>query len=470
MLFGTATAAYQIEGSVQSGGRGTSIWDTFSHAAGNTTNGDTGDVAADHYLRWSADLDLIADLGADAYRFSVSWTRIQPSGKGPASQEGIDFYRRLVDGLRSRGILPVLTLYHWDLPQPLQDAGGWPLRDTATRFAEYAGMVAEALGDEVGMWITLNEPWCSAWLGYGAGHHAPGIRDLGLAAAAHHHLLLGHGEAMAAIRSVLPAASAGISLNLQPIRPASDHPDDLAAARRADGNRNRMFLDPLLLGTYPQDMLEHYSDHAPGFAVVKDEDLAAISRPLDFVAINFYNPDTVAAPSRLAEASAAGYCVPAEGPDALAADLRVVSVQRPAFSKTTMGWEVEPAALTELLTRVHAEHPGIPLLVTENGAACGDYVAPDGTIRDPDRIRYIDGHVRAVLQARDAGVDVRGYFIWSLLDNFEWAHGYSKRFGLVWIDYPSGTRIPKDSFLWYRQAMRDKVLAPVSEAIAQLRR
>jgi beta-glucosidase len=262
-LFGTATSAYQIEGSADADGRGVSIWDTFSHAAGNTCHGDTGDVASGHFLRMNDDLDLMARLGLGAYRFSVSWARVQPAGKGPASPAGLDFYRRLVDGLRARGILPVLTLYHWDLPQPLEDVGGWPQRDTASRFAEYAGIVAEALGDQVGAWITLNEPWCSAWLGYGSGEHAPGHRDVGRATAATHHLLLGHGTATQAIRSVVPRADVGISLNLLPVRPATDHEADVAAARRVDGNRNRLFLDPLLRGRYPADMLEHYRGQAP---------------------------------------------------------------------------------------------------------------------------------------------------------------------------------------------------------------
>jgi beta-glucosidase len=464
-LLGTATAAYQIEGSAGADGRGISIWDTFSHTTGNTRNGDNGDVACGHFLRMQDDLDLIAELGAGAYRFSVSWPRIQPTGKGPANPDGLDFYRRLVDGLRARGILPVLTLYHWDLPQPLEDAGGWPQRDTASRFAEYAGIVAQALGDQVGMWITLNEPWCSAWLGYGSGRHAPGARDIGRAAAATHHLLLAHGQAVQAVRSAIPAAEVGISLNLQPARPATDHADDGAAARRADGNSNRLFLDPLLRGRYPADMLEHYQGQLPGFSVVRDGDMAVISRPLDFLGVNFYTPSTVADASRTAAANAEGYCVPTGQADLVSSDLRVVPVRRTGFLRTEMGWEVEPAALTELLTRIRDEYQAIPIVITENGAACSDYVAPDGRVRDPERIRYLDGHLRAVLRAREDGVNVRGYFVWSLLDNFEWGHGYSKRFGLVWVDYPTGTRIRKDSFEWYAQTLKASALAPVTEAI-----
>ena len=466
-LFGAATAAYQVEGSVDAYGRGVSIWDTFSHAAGNTHNGDTGDVACSHFLRVKDDLDLVEELGAGAYRFSVSWPRIQPAGKGPVNRDGLDFYQRLVDGICERGIIPVLTLYHWDLPQPLEDAGGWPQRDTASRFAEFAAIVARALGDRVGMWITLNEPWCSAWLGYGSGHHAPGARDIGRAAAASHHLLVAHGESVQAIRSVIPAAQVGISLNVQPVRPASHHEADVAAAQRLDGNHNRLFLDPLFKGRYPADMLAHYQAHAPGFAVVRDGDMEIISRQQDFLGINYYTPITVADASRVGAARAEGYCVPRSDADPISADLQVVPVRRPDYPQTEMGWEVEPAALTELLTRVHGEYRQLPIMLTENGAACSDYVGPDGTVRDLERIRYLDGHLRAVLQSRRAGVDVRGYFVWSLLDNFEWAYGYSKRFGLVWVDYPSGTRIPKESFRWYGATVRANALAPVPEAAVQ---
>ncbi len=446
-----------------------SIWDTFSHTPGNTRNGDTGDVACDHFLRLDEDLDLMAELGAGAYRFSVSWPRIQPTGKGPANLDGLDFYRRVVDGLHARGIRPVLTLYHWDLPQPLQDAGGWPQRDTASRFAEYAEIVAQALGDGVGLWITLNEPWCSAWLGYGSGRHAPGMLDIGKAAAATHHLLLAHGKATEAIRSAVRAAEVGISLNLTPVRSATSHLDDVATAQRVDGNCNRLFLDPLFRGSYPAAMLDHYRGLEPGLAVVRDGDLAEISRPIDFLGINYYTPRTVAHRSRTAEARAAGYCVPAAEPDPVSSDLRAVTVHRPEFPRSEMGWEIEPTALTELLTRVHAEYPGIPILLTENGVACSDYVAHDGSVRDAERIRYLDGHLRAALQARAAGVDVRGYFVWSLMDNFEWAHGYSKRFGLLWVDYATRARIRKDSFRWYAETVRANMLRPVTVAIAGLR-
>jgi beta-glucosidase len=456
-LWGTATASYQIEGAVHAGGRGPSIWDTFSRQPGATRNGDTGDVTTDHYHHLDRDLDLLADLGAGSYRFSVAWPRIQPSGKGPASQAGLDFYRRLVDGLGERGIAPTLTLYHWDLPQPLEDAGGWTARDTAARFGDYAGIVADALGDRVGLWITLNEPWCSAWLGYGAGVHAPGRRDIGAAAAANHHLLLGHGLGVDAVRAAVPGAQVGISLNVAPIRAASDHPDDLAAARRVDGNQNRIFTEPLFFGRYPEDMIEQYASHRPGFSVIADGDLEVISRPIDFLGVNFYFPQIVAAAGRIREANAAGYGAPPPGND-LAADLGVVHVQRAEAKTTAMNWEVDPCGLTELLVGLHERYGPIPLYVTENGAAYSDYVGPDGCVHDANRIRYLDAHLRAAHEAMAAGADLRGYFLWTLMDNFEWAHGYQKRFGLIWVDYPTGARLPKDSFSWYRDVVATNTL------------
>jgi len=459
-LFGTSTAAYQVEGSARAEGRGESIWDIFSHTPGKVRNGDTGDVACDHYRRLDTDLDLVAELGVDAYRFSVSWPRIQPDGKGPADPAGLDFYRRVVDGLRERGIEPALTLYHWDLPQALQDAGGWPARDTASRFAEYAGILASALGSDVGKWITLNEPWCSAWLGYGNGVHAPGASDLGQALAATHHLLLGHGEAVQAVRAAAPRAEVGISLNPAVIRPASQHPDDLAAAALVEGSNNRLFYDPILLGRYPMETWAHYERYLPASSVIQDGDIDAISLPIDFLGLNYYSPSTIAALSRKAEARTAGYYVPAEDPDLISADLGAMPVGRPGYERTEMGWEIEAGALTELLVNLNREYQLPPVLITENGAACADYVDPDGAVHDPDRITYLRDHLRAVLTAREAGVDVRGYFVWSLLDNFEWSEGYSKRFGLAWVDYPTGTRIPKDSFRWYQNTIRTRTLTP----------
>jgi beta-glucosidase len=365
-----------------------------------------------------------------------------------------------VDGLLRRSITPVITLYHWDLPQALEDAGGWVSRDTVGRFSEYAGIVADALGDAVSMWITLNEPWCSAWLGYGTGEHAPGMRDHGKAAAASHHLLLAHGEALRVLRASIPGSEIGLGLNLQPIRPATDHDDDRAAARRVDGNLNRLFLDPLFKGEYPVDMIDHYSGLAPGFDVVADGDLAVISQPIDFLGVNFYMPTTVCAPTRRAEARAAGYWIPESDRRARVGDLDAVQVLRSDVKRTQMGWEIEPGALTETLVRVRDEYATLPLYVTENGAAFDDYLGPDGEVHDAERIQYIDGHLRAVLDAEAAGVDVRGYFVWSVLDNFEWAHGFSKRFGITWVDFPSGDRIPKASFWWYQRVVQANALEP----------
>ncbi len=451
--WGTATAAYQIEGAVSAEGRGPSIWDTFSHSAGRTRNGDTGDIATGHYRRLEEDLDLLAELGAPGYRFSIAWPRIQPTGKGPVNVEGLDFYRRLVGGLRQRGIAPVATLYHWDLPQPLEDAGGWSERDTAERFAEYAALAAEALGDDVALWITLNEPWCSAWAGYGEGSHAPGDRNLGRASAATHHLLLAHGLAVPAIRAASPASAVGITLNLTPITPATDHPADKAAASRADGNQNRLFLDPLFKGAYPEDVLDHYAGLSPGFSVVRPGDLEVIGAAIDFLGVNFYSPQTVVARGRADEARRAGFNVGPPRPNPIAEDLDSLAVLTPARPVTQMGWEVAPDGLAELLVRIRHDYSALPIYITENGAATEDYVDPDGRVHDPERISYIEAHLRAVHRAIEAGVDVRGYFVWSLLDNFEWAQGYARRFGLVWVDFPSGERIRKESFAWYQQVV-----------------
>ncbi len=460
-VWGVSTASYQIEGAFDSDGRGASIWDTFSHTPGRIHNGDTGDRACDHYHRLDEDLDLVASLGIGSYRFSIAWPRIQPEGRGPANQAGLDFYRRLIDGLRSRGVTATVTLYHWDLPQALQDTGGWVERDTAERFGEYAHMVADALGDGVERWITVNEPWCSAWHGYGNGLHAPGQTDPGAAAAATHHLLLGHGRAVAALRDA-PAAAVGITVNLVPVRAASEDPADLAAARRLDGNANRLFLDPIFEAHYPEDMLEHYAGATPGFSVVRDGDLAAICAPLDFLGINYYSPALVADPSSAGRARAEGLIAAGVESEPATDELGVLRLSHAGSERTAMGWEIEPEGLTEVLRRVERDYDVPPIYITENGAACDDYADPDGQVLDDVRIAYIDGHLGAVAAAIQAGVDVRGYFCWSLLDNFEWALGYSKRFGLVYVDYPTGTRIPKKSYSWYREVVAANRLVPLS--------
>jgi beta-glucosidase len=444
-LWGTATAAYQVEGAVDEDGRGRSIWDTFSHTPGKVLHGDTGDIACDQYHRLEEDLDLMSELGIQAYRFSVAWPRIQPEGSGSANQPGLDYYRRLVDGLRERSIEPMLTLYHWDLPQTLEDAGGWTSRETSERFAEYAGIVYEALSDSVAFWITLNEPWVSAWLGYGIGIHAPGVRDTGSALAATHHLLLGHGLALEEMRSAGDDNQLGITLNLSPVRAASEDPADAEAARRVDGNANRLYLDPLFRGSYPQDMVEHYRA-ASDLSFVREGDLERISAPVDFLGINFYMRHTVR--------EVAGGGSPGPSTAMRFDELGAETVLPPGVETTAMGWPVEPDALTELLVRLHEEYTQVPLYVTENGRAVHDYVDPEGEVDDEERVSYLDAHFRAAHDAIDRGVDLRGYMVWSFLDNFEWAEGYSKRFGIVFVDYGTQQRIPKSSAHWYSGVIR----------------
>jgi beta-glucosidase len=364
---------------------------------------------------------------------------VQPGGQGPLNQKGLDFYRRLVDGLRRRSITPVVTLYHWDLPQALQDRGGWNSRETADRFADYASLVFRALGDQVPLWITLNEPWVSAWIGHGSGRHAPGIADTGQALAATHHLLLAHGRAVMAMRAGGPAASKlGITLNLAPVRAASTRASDQDAVRRVDGNLNRLFLEPIFRGRYPEYMVALY--HSGGFELpVQAGDLGVISTSIDFLGVNYYSPQTVIA-------------VPADEPesDPSRFGLRAATVVPPGVQTTEMGWPVQADGLTELLGRLKREYPQVPLYITENGAAFADRVDPHGHVEDSRRIDYLREHVRAAHRALQGGVDLRGYFVWSLLDNFEWAEGYSKRFGLVFVDYGTQRRTPKGSFWWYR--------------------
>jgi beta-glucosidase len=450
-LWGAATAAYQIEGAVRQDGRGPSIWDTFSHQPGRTFNGDTGDVACDHYNRLAGDLALMSDLNLSAYRFSVAWPRVQPTGSGRANPAGLDFYRRLVDGLLERGITPALTLYHWDLPQPLEDAGGWPARETALRFADYAALMARALGDGVGLWITLNEPWVSAWLGYGTGVHAPGIADLRAAAVAHHHLLLAHGLAVDALRAELgDRATVGIALNLHHVTPATEHPADVEAARLVDAQQTLGFTDPIFRRRYPVGVEPHSSIWADD-SVVRAGDLEQIGRPIDFLGLNYYHPRVIAAPTRLAEARAAGYVVPADDGGQLG--LAAIDVLPRDAQLTSMGWPIGADGLTRLLLRLAGDQPGTPIYITENGAAFPDELSPSGTVEDHDRISYLDAHLRALHAAIEQGVDVRGFFCWSLLDNFEWAFGYSMRFGLIYVDFATQQRIPKRSAGWYRDVI-----------------
>ncbi len=381
----------------------------------------------------------MAELGVGAYRFSVAWPRIQPQGRGPVNERGMDYYHHLVDALNRRGIVPVATLYHWDLPQALEDLGGWGNRDTASRFAEYAAAVHDSLAGEVPMWITLNEPWVSAWLGYGTGAHAPGRRDDAVALAATHHLLLAHGLAQDAMGG---DGEVGITLNLQPVHPASDDPDDARAARLVDLHTNALFLDPLHGRGYPAELLERYRGESD-LAFVREGDLEAIARPLDFLGVNYYRPHTVTADAR-------GRADAVELPGALGA----WAVRPPGVPITAMGWSVEPEGLTELLVGLHREYAPARVLVTENGAAFEDRVSEDGVVHDANRISFLHDHLVAAHAAIEAGVPLGGYFVWSLLDNFEWAEGYSKRFGLVYVDFDSQRRTPKESAGWYAEAMR----------------
>ena len=441
-LWGAATASYQIEGAVGEGGRGASIWDTFSHTPGKVYRGDTGDIACDHYHRLEGDLDLMADLGLRAYRFSVAWPRVQPSGSGTPNPEGLDFYRRLVDGLRQRDIVPMLTLYHWDLPQALEDRGGWTDRETSERFAEYAGVVYEALSEEVDYWITLNEPWVASWMGHGLGVHAPGRRDSAAALAATHHLLLGHGLAMEKMRSANDDNQLGVTLNLHPGHPSRNTEADREAARRVDGQANRLYLDPLFRGEYPEDIFSYYGERGADLSFVREGDLQKISVPIDFLGINYYFKHTV----REAPVE--------EGKSIPFADLGARPVVPHAGEKTAMGWPVEPGGLTEMLVRIKDEYADVPIYVTENGRAVHDYIDPEGVVDDEERISYLDRHFRAAHEAMEQGVDLRGYMVWSFLDNFEWAEGYSKRFGIVFVEYGTQQRVLKSSARWYSEVIK----------------
>jgi beta-glucosidase len=423
--FGAATAAYQIEGAVHEDGRGDSIWDTFCRIPGAILNGDTGDVACDHYHRFEEDLDLMAQLGLESYRFSIAWPRVQPDGSGALNPAGVAFYRRLVEGLLERGIEPVATLYHWDLPQALQDAGGWAERDTAQRFAEYAEHMARELGDLVETWITHNEPWVVTFIGHVQGRFAPGVRDWPTALAVAHHLLLSHGLAV----DVLPG-SVGITLNLSPVHPAQA--DDEDAARIFDGYLNRWFLDPVFRGHYPDDMRDLYEQRVGPLDAVREGDLDVIAHPIDFLGVNYYFPSRVRT-------------------DAADEPLGATLVTgRPPL--TAMGWEVEPAGLYELLLRLHRDYGAPALWITENGSAYDDPPPTDGLVVDPQRLAYLESHLDAVARAiEDGGADVRRYLAWSLLDNFEWSSGYSKRFGIVHVDYATQRRTLKGSGAWYRE-------------------
>ncbi|POX46701.1 beta-glucosidase [Streptomyces sp. Ru71] len=441
-VFGAATASYQIEGAAYEDGRGPSIWDTYSHTPGLVANGDTGDVACDHYHRYREDVALLRELGVDSYRFSIAWPRVVPDGSGPVNAKGLDFYDRLVDELLAAGIEPAATLYHWDLPQALEDGGGWRVRETAERFAAYTAAVAERLGDRVPRWITLNEPWCSAFLGYSVGRHAPGAREGRGALAAAHHLLVGHGLAVSALRAA-GVREVGITLNLDRNLPASpDSPADRAAVRRADTQHNLVWTEPLFAGRYPVSEEETWGELITGQDFRREGDLELIGQPLDFLGVNYYRPIVVAdAPHREAD--------PARR---VATDNRYAEVRLEGVRHTAMDWPVAPDTFTDLLVDLRQRYGGAlpPVHITENGSAEHDEVSADGAVHDADRVAYLRDHLRALRAAIDAGVDVRGYYVWSLLDNFEWAYGYGKRFGIVRVDYDTQRRTPKDSYRWYR--------------------
>jgi beta-glucosidase len=447
-VWGAATSAYQIEGSISADGRGTSIWDTFVGQPGRVLNGENAEVAIDHYRRYRDDVALMADLGLTAYRFSVSWPRIQPDGAGTVNEAGLDFYRRLVDELLAQGIDPWLTLYHWDLPQALEDAGGWPARDTSKRFADFAARVHQALGDRVRNWSTVNEPWCAAFLGYSSGEHAPGRREPAASIRAAHHLNLAHGLSVQALRAQGAGSQIGGSVNLYAISPAGDDPADLDAARRIDGLQNRFFLDALLKGSYPEDVLADLS-HVTEIDFIKDGDMETISAPFDTLMVNYYSRFTVSGkPGGAASAAAAPTGAGSPWPGS-----EHVSFVNGGRSVTSMGWEIDDTGLYEVLQRVARDYPSIPLVISENGAAFDDVVVGE-TVDDQERLSYIEAHLRTCHSAIEAGIPLKGYFAWSLMDNFEWAWGYGKRFGLVYVDYPTQRRTPKASAFWYADTIR----------------
>jgi beta-glucosidase len=444
-VWGAATSAYQIEGATREGGRAESIWDRFSATPGKVLGGENGDVACDHYHRFRDDISLMKQLSLGAYRFSVAWPRILPRGLGAPNEGGLDFYDRLVDALLQAAITPFVTLYHWDLPQFLEDRGGWPHRDTAKAFVDFADIVSRRLGDRVRHWITHNEPWCASVLGYWDGLHAPGRKDPAAALAASHHLLLSHGWAVPIVRANSPGATVGITLNLIPPTPASPSAADQDAARQFDASFNRWFLDPLYGRGYPRDAL---ADHViaghlatPELPAVQPGDLAAIATPTDFLGVNYYNRAVVRSDAVSEERNAP----------------RTVFLRD---ESTDMGWEVYPDGLWEILTRVHREYRPPALYVTENGASYGPSPAPGEHLRDDPRISYLRRHFLAARRALDEGVPLHGYFVWSLLDNFEWDRGYTQRFGITWVDYATQERIPKDSALWYRDVIFANGVSP----------
>ncbi len=433
--WGVSTSSFQIEGAGREDGKGESIWDRFCSEPGRIRDGSNGLVACDHYHRWPQDLDLAKQLGVNAYRFSIAWPRILPQGRGAVNEAGLAFYDRLVDGMLARGLDPWATLYHWDLPQALQAQGGWISRDTVAAFLEYTDLVTRRLGDRVKHWITHNEPWCSCIMGYWEGVHAPGGTSLADAMQACHHVLLSHGQAIPVIRKNSPGAQVGITLSLHPIAAASDSAADQAALKRHDGLRNRWFLDPLFGRGYPDDTLALLGAAAPQ---VLAGDLDAIATPTDFLGVNYYFPEMVA-----------------DDPTGSHGPMRAKLVDRPDVERTGFGWEVSPQGLVDLLTRIQRDYNPAAIQLTENGSTFEDVLMPDGHVHDVQRLSYLQRHLVALKQAMKAGVPVKGYFAWSLLDNFEWAEGYLRRFGLAYVDYATQQRTLKDSGLWYGRFLNE---------------
>jgi beta-glucosidase len=450
--WGVATSAYQIEGAVAEDGRSRSIWDTFSHTAGKVAGGDTGDIACDSYHRWPEDLGLMKELGVGAYRFSIAWPRVVPGGRGPVNQAGLDHYDRLVDALLAAGITPFPTLYHWDLPQTLQDKGGWAARDTAAALADYATVVASRLGDRATNWVTVNEPRCAAWIGHLEGRHAPGLADIDVAVPASFHLLLGHGLAAQAVRAAAPGARVGLVNVLHTCEPKTSTDGDIAATARFDGHVNRWWLDPIHGRGFPADMQRVYGVDLPE----QPGDLATIATPLDFLGANYYSP-TVIADHPGGPVPYAREVPPDAGPDG----------GPDSVPRTMLGWEIRAAGLEQVLVRLSEEYGAREVYVTENGSAWPDQPGPDGRLHDSGRVRYLEEHLAACGRAVRRGVPLAGYFAWSLLDNFEWDYGYEARFGLVYVDYSTQQRLMKDSGRRYADiiaAHRQHAEQPISPA------
>ena len=438
-IWGAATASYQIEGAWDKHGKGESTWDRFTHTPGKIRNNDTGDIANDHYRLWKKDIGLMKKIGLQSYRFSIAWSRILPIGRGKINQKGLDFYSKLVDGLLEADIKPFVTLYHWDLPQKLEDEGGWPIRSTADAFAEYADVITRALGDRVKNWITFNEPACSAWQGYDNGEHAPGIRDLSKAVPASHHLLLAHGLAVPIIRRNSPGSEVGITLNSNWNVAASNSAMDLDALRQHEGKWVRWFADPVYGRGYPTDIVEDFRYHGAlpnGMNFVQDGDLKIIAAPTDFLGVNYYNRELVRVNN------------PENEPQ------KIFPLPKNPESWTEMDWEIYPDGLVGVLARYYFDYQPLKIYVTENGASYSTPPDEIGNVPDIHRTNYLRTHFAAAHRAIQAGVPLAGYFVWSLMDNFEWAFGYSQRFGIIWVDYETQKRILKDSAKWFKNVIK----------------